>query len=60
MVPSYRASLVLPPLQCVYFHVGLLLLALCCVQVVGCVGGRKDSVTTVVQTFVHAFCTKMY
>jgi len=59
MVPSYRASVVLPPLQCVHFHVGLLLLAVRCVQVVGCGGGRKESVTSVVQIFLHAFCTKL-
>jgi len=41
MFPSYRVFLVLPPLHCVYFHVGLLLLAVRCVQVVGCGGGRK-------------------
>jgi len=60
MVPSYRVSFVLPPLHCVYFHVGLLLLAMRCVQVVGCGGRRKESVTSVVQIFLHAFCTKIY
>jgi len=59
MVPSYRVSLVLPPLHCVYFHVGLLLLAMRCVQVVRCGGGRKESVTSVVEIFLHAFCTKL-
>jgi len=59
MVPSYRASLVLPPQQCVSFHVGLLLLAVPCVFAVWCGGSRKESVTSVVQTFLHAFCTKL-
>jgi hypothetical protein len=37
MVPSYRASLVLPPNERECFFVGLLLLAQFCVDVVGAV-----------------------
>jgi len=59
MVSSYRVSLVLTPLHCVYFRVGLLLLVVRCVQVVGCGCGRKESVTSVLQIFLHAFCTKL-
>jgi len=49
----------LPPQMCVCFHFGLLLLALLWVRVVGCSGGRKGSVTSVMQIFLHAFCTKL-
>jgi len=49
---------VIPPLQCVYCHVGLLLLAMRRVRLVGGGGGPTESVTRLVQIFLCALCTK--
>ena len=60
MVLSYRSSLVLPPLQCVHFHVGMLLLALRRVRIVGGGGGGTESVTRLVQKFLCSFGRKRF